>query len=242
MKKLLIIIAVLFIAAPMFLPQVLNAQAPEKMSYQAVIRDANNLLVTYTEVGILLSILQESETGTPVYEETQLTMTNANGLVTFKIGAGTVVSGDFTLIDWSDGPYFVQTEIDLQGGTNYTIAVTTQLLSVPFSLHAKTADSLTGTITETDPLFNAAPAAIITYNDINFWNSKLDEEIDGDTTNEIQFLSLQSDTLLISDAGFVVLPAESDPIFDTSVAGGITAADTTNWGNHIDSTDIANMG
>ena len=111
------------------------AQAPEKMSYQAVIRGANNALVTNQQVGMQISILQGS---TAVYEETQTPTSNTNGLVSLEIGTGTVISGSFTAIDWSADTYFIKTETDPTGGTNYTITGTNQLLSVPFALYAKT--------------------------------------------------------------------------------------------------------
>jgi len=111
------------------------AQAPEKMSYQAVIRGANNALVTNQQVGMQISILQGSKA---VYEETQTPTSNTNGLVSLEIGTGTVISGSFTAIDWSAGTYFIKTETDPTGGTNYTITGTSQLLSVPFALYATT--------------------------------------------------------------------------------------------------------
>ena len=111
------------------------AQAPEKMSYQAVIRGANNALVTNQQVGMQISILQGS---TAVYEETQTPTSNTNGLVSLEIGTGTVISGSFTAIDWSADTYFIKTETDPTGGTNYTITGTSQLLSVPYALYATT--------------------------------------------------------------------------------------------------------
>ena len=111
------------------------AQAPEKMSYQAVIRGANNALVTNQQVGMQISILQGS---TAVYEETQTPTSNTNGLVSLEIGTGTVISGSFTAIDWSADTYFIKTETDPKGGTNYTITGTSQLLSVPYALYATT--------------------------------------------------------------------------------------------------------
>jgi len=111
------------------------AQSPEKMSYQAVIRNAANALVTNQQVGMQISILQGS---TAVYEETQTPTSNTNGLVTLEIGTGTIVSGTFSSIDWSADTYFIKIETDPAGGTNYTITGTSQLLSVPFALYAKT--------------------------------------------------------------------------------------------------------
>ena len=132
MKKLHTILAVILITATTF------AQAPEKMSYQAVVRDSGDALVTNQAVGMQISILQTTATGTAVYVETQMPTTNVNGLVTLEIGSGTAVSGDFTTIDWANDTYFIKTEIDPTGGTSYNITGTSQFLSVPYALHAKT--------------------------------------------------------------------------------------------------------
>jgi len=117
-------------------------QAPEKMSYQAIIRDVSNLLRKDQNVGMQISILKGSATGTPVYVETQTPTTNDNGLAIIEIGGGTVVSGTFEEIDWSDGTYFIKTETDPTGGIDYTITGTSQILSVPYALYAKTAGDL----------------------------------------------------------------------------------------------------
>ena len=138
MKKLFTILVAVFLTATLW------AQSPEKISYQAVIRDASDNLVTSQAVGMQISILQGSVSGTAVYVETQSPTTNSNGLVSIEIGAGTVESGNFTTIDWANGPYFIKTETDPAGGTSYTITGTSQLLSVPYALHAKTAESITG--------------------------------------------------------------------------------------------------
>ncbi len=164
----------------------LLAQAPEQMTYQAVVRDASNSLLANQQLGMQISILQGSVNGTPVYVETATPTTNGNGLVTLEIGTGTIVSGDFSTIDWGNGPYFIKTETDPTGGSTYTITGTSALLSVPYALHAKTAESITGTYNETDPVYAASLAAGITGADTTAWNNKLDAEVDGDPTNEIE--------------------------------------------------------
>jgi uncharacterized protein (TIGR02145 family) len=105
------------------------AQSPQKMSYQAIIRNANEALVQNQEIGMKISILQGSQSGTAVYAETQTPTTNSNGLVSIEIGSGTVQSGDMATINWANGPYFIKTETDIEGGVNYTITGTSQLLS-----------------------------------------------------------------------------------------------------------------
>lgn len=195
MKKIFTLIAIVVFSASVF------AQSPEKMSYQAVLRDASNKLVTNISVGMQISILQGSATGTSVYVETQTSNTNANGLVSIEIGNGTLVSGDFTTIDWANGPYFIKTETDPTGGTNYTLSGISQLLSVPYALHAKTAENVTGTITETDPVFGLSVAGDITATDTTNWNNKLDAEVDGSVTNEIQTISRTGLTVTLSNGG-----------------------------------------
>ena len=138
MKKLYTLLTAVILTISAF------AQAPEKMSYQAVVRDTDNTLISDQLVGMQLSILQGSASGSPVYVEMQTPSTNTNGLVSVEIGAGTVVSGTFNDIDWNNGPYFIKTETDPTGGTTYNITGTSQLMSVPYALHAKTADSITG--------------------------------------------------------------------------------------------------
>lgn len=137
MKSFISLLTIILIVSSLF------AQSPEKMSYQAVVRDASNSLLRNVPVGMQISILQGGVNGTVVYAETQVPVTNDNGLVSLEIGDGTLVSGDFTTIDWSAGAYFIKTETDPAGGTNYTITGTSQMLSVPYALYAKTSGSST---------------------------------------------------------------------------------------------------
>ncbi len=117
-------------------------QTPEKMSFQAVIRDGSGDLVSNSSVGMRISILKSSNTGSVVYSETHLVTSNANGLVTLQVGDGTVVSGSFTTIDWAADTYFMKHETDIEGGSNYTIIGTSQFLSVPYALNAKRAENV----------------------------------------------------------------------------------------------------
>jgi len=144
--------------ATVLITGVILAQNPEAISYQSVIRDSDDQLATNLNIGMQISILQGVDAGSAsaVYEERHFPTTNANGLVILEIGSGTIISGDFASIDWANGNYFIKTETDLNGGSNYTISGTSQLLSVPYALHAKSAESITGKVNETDPLFNSA--------------------------------------------------------------------------------------
>jgi uncharacterized protein (TIGR02145 family) len=135
--------------ASLLISSSLWAQSPQRLSYQAVVRNSSSALVTSTQVGMQVSILQGSLSGTVVYTETLTPTTNTNGLVTVDIGGG----NGFDAINWAAGPYFIRVETDPTGGSNYTIIGESQLLSVPYALHAKTAETFIETFIETDPLF-----------------------------------------------------------------------------------------
>jgi hypothetical protein len=183
MRKFIIItLAYLLIITSIF------AQSPEKMSYQAVIRDAKDNLITGTLIGMEISILQNAVDGTVVYVERQFPTTNDNGLVSIEIGAGAVRSGDFTSIDWANGLFFIKTAIDLNGGSSYSIIGTSQLLSVPYALHAKMAENIVGDIAEKDPVYSVSQAKNITATDItNLSNlsgvNTGDQDLNGLVTN-----------------------------------------------------------
>ena len=202
----------------------LFAQSPDAMSFQAVVRDANNGLVQNAPVGMEISILQGSVNGLAVYIERHTTTTNANGLATLEIGQGNPVTGNFASIDWSNGPYFLQTDTDPNGGTVYSITGTSQLLSVPYAKYAETA----GSANETDPVFMTSIASGITAADTANWNYDMVEDSDADGTNELQTLTLYGDTLAISSGNALVLPYDSsvwnlnnDTVFYTAGNVGI---------------------
>lgn len=220
-----------------------NAQSPQKMSYQAVVRNSSGALVANQTIGMKISILQGSATGTVVFSETYSPnpQTNANGLMTVEIGSGTAVTGTFSGINWASGPFFLKTETDPAGGTSYTITGTSQLLSVPYALYAKAAangfsgawNDITG-----KPVF-AVVASSGSYNDLlnrptlfdGTWNSLTGkpagfadgidnvDDADNSVTNEIQTLNLSGTTLSLSiGGGSVTLP---------SSGGG------DNWGTQV---------
>jgi len=174
------------------------AQPPEKMTYQAVIRNSSDALVRDATVSMRISILQGSVGGAVVYSESQSPVTNANGLVSVEIGGAGLAD-----IDWDDGPFFLKTETDVPaaGGAVYTITGVSQLLSVPFAFHSKTAENLTGPINETDPFYENSVAAGITSNDTSNWNK------------------------------IVGGIAELEMLYNNSLVSGINENDTANWNN-----------
>ncbi len=131
MKKIYTILASLLLTLSMY------AQSPEAINYQAVVRDGSGNIIANQSIGVQISILQTTATGTVIFSETFTKTSNGFGLINLAIGNGTATIGTFAGIDWSIGPYFVKTAVDVAGGTSYVDMGTSQLLSVPYALYAK---------------------------------------------------------------------------------------------------------
>ncbi len=237
MRKVFTFSAIVAITATML------AQSPEEISYQAVVRGADNALIANQVVGMQISILQGTVTGTAVYIETHTPRTNANGLISLEIGTGTIINGDFSSIDWANGPYFLKTETDPEGGTNYTLTGNSQLLSVPYALHAKTADALTDGIIETDPVYSASQAMNITANDISNLNN-----LSGINTGDQDLSGLAVKTALNDSIAKVrseipdvtgFLTTEKQTLSDVVKMGNLANAQLKNVTNPTDAQDAA---
>mgnify|MGYP000515968884 CR=1 FL=1 len=163
MKKLIAILANLLIILSVF------AQAPEKMSYQAVARDLSGLPLMSTSVNLQFDILEGSATGPVTYSESQTKTTNQFGLFTAEIGGGTPLSGSFSGITWGTNAYYLKITVDGDA------MPATQLLSVPYALYSKTS-GVTG------PTLVAGPGIDIT-------GGVITSTLDTSETNELQILS-----------------------------------------------------
>lgn len=156
--------------------RLLLAQAPNLMSYQAVIWDGSGNLVSEKIVSIKISILQGTVTGPAVFSETHRIQSNVNGLVNLLIGGGTSATGKISDINWGGGSFFLKTETDPTGGTNFSIIGTTQLVSVPYAFHSNTSNNLVtptpglpGQLLTADK--DGKPIWVSTYPTINTTNS-----------------------------------------------------------------------
>ncbi len=160
---------------------VIWAQVPQNIKWQSVIRNNDNHLIANSTVGIEVSISQGSEDGPVVFTETHKSTTDGNGVIGFEIGSGTKSwwRPGFKDINWSEGPYYLKIRTDLNGYENYTIEGTSQLLSVPYALYAKTAETSLTTVAEQDPVFEASASGGITNSDVSLWNNKQDQLVAG---------------------------------------------------------------
>lgn len=199
MKKVLTtLLAIIAFAGTLF------AQAPQGFNYQAVVRNAAGQLISNRPVSVRISITRGSQTGTTVYQQAQNINTNANGLFTLTVGEN---STDFANIDWANGPYFLNSDIDPEGNSNYTLSTSQKILAVPYAHFAEVAARLDEgyVYEESDPRFTNwgfvydslrnAPTNLSQFsNDMNF------------LTPEDLVLSLNGDTLSITGGSYVILP------------------------------------
>ncbi len=167
---------------------------PEKINYQGVARSADGTLLVNQNLGIQIQIRTVNSNGDVVYSETHTVITNQYGLFSLQIGDGSVELGVFADIDW-DKDTFVELSMDFSGGTNYISMGTSQLVAVPYALHAKTADNVfSGNFGD---LTNAPVNVSDFANDAGYITSANDA--DADATNEIQDLTLVGSTLKITN-------------------------------------------
>jgi hypothetical protein len=188
------------------------AQSPEKMSYQAIIRSQDNSLVTNSNISLKIIVHQGTVTGTNVYQETHSVSTNNNGLVSLEIGTGKIITGNFSTIAWEKGPYFIETQVDVDGGVNYNIIGITQLLSVPYALHAKTAERIVGT--------NPYKAAIVPFTSSrSIAATDINNTLEC-TTSATLTLTSGFGTMLVGDT--INLEAHNGAVLTLQAASGVT--------------------
>jgi len=204
-------------------------QTPEKMSYQAIVRDANNTLLVDKLVGIQVSILQNSEIGSEVYVETHSVVTNMNGLVALEIGTG-VTSYDFSSINWANGPYFVKVETDPNGADNYSISGVSQLMSVPFALYAKAsgngitsdqADAIVANTAKTGITSDQSDAIVANTAKTGITSDQADAIVAN--TAKTGITSDQADAIVANTAKTGITSDQADAILANTAKTGITS-------------------
>lgn len=135
MKKILILCAGLLLSAVVF------AQSPAAFKYQAIARNASGDVLVNQRVSFRISILEGDIAGAEVFKEIHSASTNEFGLVNLEIGNGSNILGNIAAIHWGGNAYFLKTEMDPLGGSSYLPMGISQLLSVPYALHAKTVEN-----------------------------------------------------------------------------------------------------
>jgi len=156
MKKLITILSLL--------PLLTMAQSPQGFTYQGVATDNNGFELQNQNIAIKASILSATATGSVVWQETHTTTTDTFGLFNVVIGEGASTSSGssaaFSEIDWGAASHFMKVEIDVSGGANYVHVGTSQMMSVPYALHAETSADHYWTKDSTDISYNSGAVTI----------------------------------------------------------------------------------
>ncbi|MBI3133204.1 MAG: hypothetical protein HYZ14_00870 [Bacteroidetes bacterium] len=235
-----------------------SAQAPEMFNYQAVVRNTTGAVVQNQAVGVKITILQGSSSGPAVFSETHLPTTNNYGLINLQIGTGTNFGPQLNTIDWAADLYFMTVQFDPAGGSSYTITSTTQLISVPYALHAKTVEQ--NDDADADPTNEYNTGGTLSGTDLQLTDgggtvtvdlSSLEDDADADPTNEIQTISKVGNIITLSNGGGAVTDdvndADASPTNELNTgatlvgttlnitdAGGTLAVNLSSLGNDAD--------
>ena len=132
MKRIFLLLIAMLVVATTF------AQAPQGFTYQAAVRNNDGTAVANQQVNVRISLVQGSALGVERYAELHTPTTDAAGLFTIVVGQGTGLANCMMAdcIDWANGPWFLKTQIDPDGGQNFSLSTTQQLMSVPYALFA----------------------------------------------------------------------------------------------------------
>jgi hypothetical protein len=204
------------------------AQSPLKFNYQGVARNNSGTELKNQSLGLRMSLHQLSGSGTIVYQEKHTVSTNNFGLFTIKVGSGTILSGDFTKINWADGPYFIEIEVDITGGTSYTSMGAAQLISVPYALYAENAGKMmkagAGITIKGDSVINSAPDKVVNLNGTG--GTIVTGSYPSYTINTPinQTLKYSNDSLYITNGNSVIV--KSDKTLNLTAGGSTTITGT----------------
>ncbi len=182
------------------------AQVPQGVSYQAVARSSAGAILASQPVGLRFSIHDATATGTIVYQETFHLTTTPLGLFSVNVGAGAVVSGSFSNINWGSGPKYLQVEMDAAGGSVYAgMGMAQQMMSVPYSLYSG----------------NGVPGGAAA-GDMLYWNGSAWMRIPAGTTGQV---------LTIGADGMPAWSGALLPVVTTGAITGLAGISATGSGN-----------
>lgn len=115
-------------------------QVPQAFSYQGLAVDANGAALASTQIDLRFSIIADAADGNIIYQETHTTTTTPIGHFAANVGNGTVIECCFDDLNWQSDNHFLKVEMNTDGDSDFEFNSTVELLSVPFALHAETAD------------------------------------------------------------------------------------------------------
>ena len=213
---------------------------PQRLNYQAIARNVSGQPLANQNISVRFSITSGSPDGATDYRETHAVATNAFGLFTLQIGAGTPAQGNMAAIDWSNASKWLRVEIDPAGGTAYQLLGASEFVSVPYALEAlRTTEPPDLSLNDLNNVNagNAQTGQVLQWNGVSWAPADLPPNTGNQT------LSIAGNQLSISNGNTVTLPAAPAYSAGTgiSIAGNvITNAGDTNPNDDL--TTITNHG
>ena len=229
MRKIFTLIVLVFLMAGALFAQT------NRMSYQAVLRNANNELVYNENVSVHIEIRNAS--GVVQYSEQHSTSTNANGMTSLTIGNGTNVTGNLSEVVWQNA--VIRSVFTLSDGA--TITQTTPVTAVPYAMYAENAgNAFSGDYNDLEnrPQIPTVPENVSVFNNDAGYITAADIPAETDPTvpawakaeskptydySEIENTPLipqvpENVSVFNNDAGYITaadIPAEVDPTVPT---------------------------
>lgn len=205
-----------FFVAILLLSTGLMAQTPTKgFKYQAIARDNTGQVLMDRDISIRISIIKGEQNGSTEFSEIHTVTTNKYGLFSLHIGIGGNANGDFEDVDWGSNKHFLRIEMDANGGNDFFVIGTSELLSVPYALHAETVKNPDDA--DADPV-NEIQDLTISGNNISITGNSAPTSIDlsqylDDTDDQVLTFDSVSHKLTLQDGGTVDLSdlVDSDP-------------------------------
>ena len=219
----------------LFISLFIYGQSPDKINYQSIVRDLSGNVIQNQPISLRISILSTSITGSVVYQETFQPTTNDFGLVNIKIGEGAAVVGTMSGVDWSSGPFFLESAVDVSGGSNYTVVSTSQFMSVPYALYANESPL------DTNIVQNIVSLQTSNYLDSSAVQNLIDNSsttnIDSSTVASWGYLDSNSIMIIINNTALDSLGIQN--MIDNSI-NNVDSSTVSSWG-YLDSITIQNL-
>lgn len=100
-------------------------------------RNSQGNVLANQSISVGFTLRDGSAGGEILFQETHQVQTSGLGLFNLPVGGGSLVQGSFASADWGSGDKYIQVEIDPAGGSAFVDMGSSQLLSVPYALHAE---------------------------------------------------------------------------------------------------------
>jgi hypothetical protein len=213
------IIALILLLNLVITDDLFSQDGSQFINYQAVARDANGEELSGVSLEVEFSIIEGAPQNNPTYiEQHSEVITDPFGLFVLKIGNGVPISGDYSLINWSESTFL---NIQVNDGNGWVDLGTLQFVSVPYALFSSKADSANyGADEDADPmneiqLITKVGDVVTLSNDGGSFIDEV-EDADADSTNEYQSINKDGNLVTLSDNGGTFIDAVDDADADST--------------------------